>query len=136
MAFVHQLRVRYQETDMQGHVYFSRYLEYADIAMIEFFRELGWDFDELVEADFDPVVGSLETEYLQPARFDQLLQIEVTVARVGTSSFTILFEIRIGTGATAARAKISYVNFDAKARSVAPIPAHVREKLDAATPPR
>jgi acyl-CoA thioester hydrolase len=129
MAFFHELRVRYQETDMQRHVYFARYLEYADIAMTEYMRHLGWDYEELIESGFDPVIGRLEIEYEQPARFDELVRIEVTPERIGTSSFALAFAIRGPGDRPAARATISYVNFDATTRLTAPIPAAVAAAL-------
>ncbi|MBA3866800.1 MAG: acyl-CoA thioesterase [Solirubrobacterales bacterium] len=121
-AFVHQIRVRYQETDMQRHVYFSRYLEYADIAMTEYFRELGWDYEELIDLGFDPVIGKLEIEYQQPARFDEVIEVEVTPARIGNSSFALDFAIRGPGDRPAAKATISYVNFDATTRETRPVP--------------
>ncbi|MCW2991299.1 MAG: hypothetical protein JWM73_1893, partial [Solirubrobacterales bacterium] len=36
--FRHTLRVRFQECDPQGVVYFARYPEYYDIAITELFR--------------------------------------------------------------------------------------------------
>ena len=76
-GFVHELRVRYHETDAQHHVYNARYLEYLDVAMTEYLRDLGWPYAELVELGFDPVVGKIEIEFQRPAGFDEILRIEV-----------------------------------------------------------
>jgi len=52
--FRHQHRVRYHETDAQKFAFNARYLEWADVAMGEFFRALGGSYRELVELGFDP----------------------------------------------------------------------------------
>lgn len=127
-AFAHELRVRYHETDPQRHVYNARYLEYLDVAMTEYFRDLGWGFGELFELGFDPVVGKVEIEFHRPAGFDELLRIEVAPARLGTSSLDLAFAVTAG-GDSVATATISYVNYDPEARASRPIPDVVREKL-------
>ncbi|MBI4736341.1 MAG: hypothetical protein HY766_09850 [candidate division NC10 bacterium] len=38
------VRVRYSEIDRQGIVYYSRYLEYVDVALSEYFRALGFPY--------------------------------------------------------------------------------------------
>jgi acyl-CoA thioester hydrolase len=127
-TFVHEMRVRYHETDPQRHVYNARYLEYLDVAMTEYFRELGWPFEQLVELGFDPVVGKVEIEFHRPAGFDEVLAIEVRPTRLGNSSLDLAFAIRTGLDAVAT-ATISYVNFDPDTRASRPIPDLVREKL-------
>ncbi|HSC71381.1 MAG TPA: acyl-CoA thioesterase, partial [Candidatus Methylomirabilis sp.] len=39
--FSFPIRVRYSEIDVQGIVYNSRYLEYVDVALTEYFRAMG-----------------------------------------------------------------------------------------------
>lgn len=129
-AFVHELRVRYHETDPQHHVYNARYLEYLDVAMTEYLRELGWPYEEMVELGFDPVVGKVEIEFRRPAAFDEMLRIEVVPTRLGSSSLDLSFTVRAAEELVAT-ATISYVNFDAATRASRPIPDLVRERLSA-----
>jgi len=87
--YFHRLRVRYSEIDGQGIVFNAHYLTYFDVALTEFMRERDFDFVELVRSeqlDFH-LVKSL-VEYRLPIRMDQLIDIGVRAARVGTSSVT------------------------------------------------
>jgi acyl-CoA thioester hydrolase len=127
-GFVHELRVRYHETDAQHHVYNARYLEYLDVAMTEYLRDLGWPYAELVALGFDPVVGKIEIEFQRPAGFDEILRIEVRPARLGNSSLDLAFAVRSGDDPVAT-ATISYVNYDPATRASRPIPDVVRERL-------
>ena len=84
--FSHPLRVRWAEADMQGIVFNGHYLTYADVGITEYFRTLR---DANPNAD---IAGSeyfaVRTllEYQAPARFDELLDIHVRIARLGNSS--------------------------------------------------
>ena len=87
--FFHRLRVRYSEIDGQGIVFNAHYLTYFDVALTEFMRERDFDFVALVrdeQLDFH-LVKSL-VEYKQPIKLDQLIDIGVRPARIGTSSVT------------------------------------------------
>ncbi|MFN8218222.1 MAG: acyl-CoA thioesterase [Solirubrobacterales bacterium] len=128
-AFVHRLRVRYHEIDGQSHVYNARYLEYLDVAMVEFFRELGWGLDAALKAGFDPVLARVEMDFRMPARVDEILGVEVRPTRVGGASFDISFAVRADHGDTVLEAAIAYVNFDTKARSARPVPAGIAAAL-------
>ena len=41
-AFSHRFRVRWSEVDPQAVVFNARYLDYADIAITEYYREVGF----------------------------------------------------------------------------------------------
>ena len=127
--FVHELRVRYHETDAQHHVYNARYLEYLDMAMVEYMRDLGWGYEELVEAGFDPVLGRVEMDFHRPARFDEVLRIVVRTERIGGASFDIGFAVHGEDGEGIVSASIAYINYDAASRSSVAIPPEVREKM-------
>jgi acyl-CoA thioester hydrolase len=133
-GFEYRHRVRYHETDAQHHVYNSRYLEYVDIAMTEFFRALGWDYPDLVAGGCDPALVRVELEFDAPARFDEEIDIGVRPARVGTSSFTLAFEISRATdGASVARANIVYVNLDTDTGRSRALPDDVRAQMTTLT---
>jgi acyl-CoA thioester hydrolase len=98
--------------------------------MTEFFRALGWDYPDLVAGGCDPAVVHIEIDFEAPARFDEEIDIGVRPTRVGTSSFTLAFEItRVAGGAAVARATIVYVNLDAVSGRSRPLPDDVREQM-------
>lgn len=129
VPFVYRHRVRYDEIDAQHHVYFSRYLEFVDAALIEFVRALGWDYEEAVELGFDPVVVRAEVDFHRGARFDELIEIEVRPRRLGESSMEFEFPIEGADGESLADLVLIYVNFDVSTRRKRPIPEVVRARL-------
>jgi acyl-CoA thioester hydrolase len=130
LGFTHRLRVRYHETDAQHVVYNARYLEYVDIAMTEWFRALGWPYGELVADGCDPSLVRATIEFERPALFDDELDIGVGVAHVGTSSFTLDYEVRrAADGERVAALQIVYVNLDPVTGRSRPVPNAVRERM-------
>ena len=82
--FAAQTRVAFSDTDAQGVVYYGRYLPYFDLARTEYHRELG----EIGAKRTEFVMRALQVEYHAPARFDDLLEVFVRVARIGRTSVT------------------------------------------------
>lgn len=123
--YVH--RVRYAECDPQSIVFNSRYLEFCDAALTDYYRDRGYPPLVLDKSDFDPVVVKVEVNYVSSARLDDLLRIPVHCSRMGNSSLDFSFEIlREPDQELIATATITYVNIDHVTRKPAPIPEHVR----------
>ncbi|MBA2298779.1 MAG: acyl-CoA thioesterase [Actinobacteria bacterium] len=80
------VRVWFSDTDAQGVVYYGRYLPYFDHARTEYHRHLGITGSWTAEREF--VMRASSVEYHAPARFDDLLEIFVRLARIGRTSAT------------------------------------------------
>ena len=78
-------RVWFSDTDAQGIVYYGRYMPYFDHARTEYHRHLG-RVGELEGRDF--VMRASNVEYHAPARFDDLIETFVRIARIGRTSVT------------------------------------------------
>jgi acyl-CoA thioester hydrolase len=79
-------RVGFSDTDAQGIVYYGRYLPYFDLARVEYHRHLGMLDGEARDEQF--VMRASTIEYLAPARFDDLIEIFIRIARIGHTSVT------------------------------------------------
>jgi acyl-CoA thioester hydrolase len=126
--FTHEHRVRYHETDAQHFLFNSRYLEIADVAMAEFFRDLGWTYPAMVEAGLDPSVVQVSLTFERPARFDDVLAFHVVCPRVGRSSFDLHHDVRLA-DLVIARASLTYVNVDPPTGRARPVPADLAAAL-------
>jgi acyl-CoA thioester hydrolase len=81
--FRYSHRVTYAECTVGDHIYHSRYLDLLEAARGEFMRALGRPVAGLQEAGFIFPVIEAHVRYQWPARYDDLLSIEVWVARLG-----------------------------------------------------
>ena len=86
------MRVGFDETDAQAVVYYGRYLPYFDRARVEYQRHLGLLHGLPGRLEF--VMRRSSQEYEAPARFDDLLEVFVRIARIGRTSTTLEFRVR------------------------------------------
>ncbi len=125
-------RVRYAEIDAQAVVFNSRYLEYFDIGITEYWRAAGV-YDRWPEREGPEFhVARAEVDYKVPILLDEEIDICVRCSRVGRSSMTILFELH-GKGAEDLRATGLEVSVHvAEARGApAPVPEAFVELFEA-----
>jgi acyl-CoA thioester hydrolase len=128
--FRYYTRVRYQDCDAQNVVFNARYGDYVDLAITEFLRAS--------LPGRDPFDGSLEVqvvrqliEWTAPARFNDVLEIAVKVARFGTTSFTVAFDMRIaGTPDAIVTAELIYVVVDGQTWKKRPMTPDERAWLE------
>ena len=88
------MRVRYAECDAQGVVFNAHYLAWFDMNMTELWRAAFGSYQAAVDRGIDIVVVTAELTYRASARFDDLVDLEVAVAALGTTSLTTTHAVR------------------------------------------
>jgi acyl-CoA thioester hydrolase len=128
-AFRNRIRVRYNECDAQGAVFNSNYLVYFDVTITELWREVFGSYDEALQKHgLDLVVAETNVRYLLPARFDDELDIDLTIETLGTTSLTTRYDVGRD-GDTIVEGRIRHVFVDLTTGNKRPIPDDVREAL-------
>ncbi len=93
--YVFPVRVYYEDTDAAGVVYHANYLRFAERARTELLRAMGIDHRTLLTEDgIMFAVSRCETDYVKPARLDDLLEVRTSFARATGASFWMEQEIR------------------------------------------
>ena len=87
--------VRYAECDMQGIVFNAHYLAFADEAMNDWCVERGHPYPTLIARGLDTRVVASAQEWKAPARWGDLVEVDVVTERVGRTSFSLVFTIRV-----------------------------------------
>jgi acyl-CoA thioester hydrolase len=82
-----ELRVIYGDTDQMGVVYYANYLRYFEAARNEFIRAKGMRYRDF-ETEYRLLlpVAEAHVAYRQPARYDDLVTIEISLAQVRRAS--------------------------------------------------
>jgi acyl-CoA thioester hydrolase len=132
-AFSCQFKVRYAEIDGQKVVFNSRYLEYADVAVTEF-----WDWTGIAAALGDAWertefhVRHTEIDYLKPFVLGDTVEAFVRIGRIGTSSLTQSFELcHADTGELYTKIEMVIVNVHLPTGKSLPVAPEVRAFLEA-----
>jgi acyl-CoA thioester hydrolase len=123
--FRHEVRVRYGEVDVQGHVFNAHYLAYVDDALDQWLRAaLGGDYTDRL----DMVVKKAELTWAGGAGFGDVLAVDVAVRRWGTTSFDVGFAGSVGERPVF-DAVLTYVSVAPGTLDPAPVPDDVRAAL-------
>lgn len=77
-----EVRVRYAETDAMGFLHHARYAVYFEMGRTELLRLSGACYREMEERGTYYVVARLECRYRAPAKYDDLLRLRTTTARL------------------------------------------------------
>jgi acyl-CoA thioester hydrolase len=125
------LRVRYAETDRMQVVYYANYLVWCEVGRVEFLRALGRSYALLETEGVGLAVSEARVRYLAPARFDDLVRVETTLAGVRSRAVTFDYMItNAESGVRLATAHTALVSIDPSGRLTA-IPPDFRAALEA-----
>jgi acyl-CoA thioester hydrolase len=131
--FAHRIRVRYGEGDQQGVVFNARYLDYADIAVTEYFRAVGIHSTASDAAEFH--IARAEVDFKKPIYPDEMIDLYARTERFGNTSMSMLIEIHgardDGTADLRAAVRLVHVHIDLPTHKPMPIPDFIRTKLNA-----
>jgi YbgC/YbaW family acyl-CoA thioester hydrolase len=132
-AFSTRMRVRYAEIDGQKIVFNSRYLEYVDVAVTDYWEWTGIDAalgETWRRTEFN--VRRAEIDYLRPFRLNDWIEAHVRIERLGTTSITKRFALaHADTGELHNDVTIVSVSVDLETNRPVPIEGEVRAYLDA-----
>ena len=150
--FIHRLEVRFRDCDPMGHANNAVYLTYLEQTRFSHWRSL-WGFAprqargalssskggsppalSSVEGQLPPgrpgvILARVECDYKRPAKYGDTLEIRMTVADIGRTSFHYEYEIVDQEGKTVLTAKTVQVMYDYATEKPVPIPDDIRALL-------
>ena len=130
MHFVAFNQVRMHDTDMAGLLYFARQFRFAHEALEDFFASEGLDFDTLFHQEsFITVIVHCEADYLAPLKVADRLETHLFVERIGSTSYTISYQIFREGGELVGTAKTTHVTLDRVTRKKIEIPEKLKNIL-------
>ncbi|HVM39203.1 MAG TPA: thioesterase family protein [Acidimicrobiia bacterium] len=128
--FVHQIRPRYVEVDMQGVVFNGHYLTYFDDAFTRFAEHVFGDAKEVFTgSDFDCMVVKATLEWTGSAGFDDVVSITVDPVRLGNASFDLRYRAAVGERPVC-EGVLTYVSVVRGTTTTQPIPPSIRSGLE------
>jgi acyl-CoA thioester hydrolase len=128
--FRHRIRVRWNECDLQGVVFYANYLMYFDVAMTELWREAVEPFGDMNATGADMVVAEAQIAYRASARFDDELDLVAGVESLGETSMTTGLSVeRMPEGEVLAEGRLRHVFVEPETLRKRSIPETVRAAL-------
>ena len=124
-----QFRVRYGETDQMSYVYHGNYAAYFEMGRTEWLRKLGVSYKNMEEDGIMLPVISLNTNYIKPAKYDDILTLKTTLTKKPTARIEFEFELfnEKNELLTTAVATLVFVNM--KTNRPTRVPEYILKKL-------
>lgn len=124
-----RVRVRYAETDRMGVVYYANYLVWFEVGRTEWLRTTGWSYREMEKDGISLPVIEVQCEYLQPARYDDEIEIRTRAAILTPVRIRFDYEVvRVGDETVTASGHTVHAALDTNGRPCR-LPPRVREML-------
>jgi acyl-CoA thioester hydrolase len=86
-SFATEVRVRFAETDAQGIVHNSNYFIWFEVARVAYLERYAGGYNRLRDLGIEAVVLETHVRYLEPARFDDVLQVHARCLDVRGARF-------------------------------------------------
>lgn len=94
MDFIAKNKVRMHDTDMAGILYFPRQFRFSHDALEDFIESEGMNFQQIFHHEkFVFVIVHAEADYFLPMHVGDALEVHLSIARIGSSSFTVDYKI-------------------------------------------
>lgn len=123
------IRVYYEDTDAGGVVFYANYLKFFERARTEMLRHLGFEQDQLIEIqNLIFVVRSVKVDYLKPARFNDMINVNSAVIEKKKTSLIFKQSI-LREDILLCDAEIRIACLDAQTMKPKPIPTEILEKI-------
>ena len=131
MPFSTRIGVNFGDTDPAGLVYFPNIFHYCHIAMERLFESIcGVHYSWLIEEQHVgfPTV-KIDGEFNSPLRYGDVVDLEVSVLKVGHKSLTLGYTISNSSGVTCAKIKQIVVAMDLRSHQSVAIPESIKDRL-------
>ena len=129
-----ETRIRYYELDPQGIMHNANYLAFYDQAVVEYFRDLDYDYEKEIRTtnkDFHTV--QVVVQYNKPLYFDDEIEIGLKIKEVGNTSMTwVMGMFMKKTEELASASEIVHVYTDMKTSKPTTITDDLKKKLGVA----
>ena len=81
-----RIRVRYEETDQMGVVYYAKFLTWFEVGRVSLFRDVGFGYSEWVKNGLEFPVVQAHADYKSSARFDDEILLKTRIVSIGNTS--------------------------------------------------
>jgi acyl-CoA thioester hydrolase len=121
----------YFQFDQQGVVFNMWYFAWFDDAMTQYLSEVGYPNAAMNADGFDVQLVHTEADWREAVRYGEQVVIDVATERVGSTSFTLSFGVRVGAQARSTGRTV-YVVVSTDGSGKRPVPPKLRAALESA----
>ena len=128
-SFSTTVRVRFADTDAQGIAHNTAYLVWFEVARVEYLRAYAGGYQALREHGVEAVVLESHCRYVEPARFDDVLQVHTRCVDVSGARFRYEYSIARDDGALVADGWTAHACVDSATFRPTRVPTWLRDAI-------
>ena len=130
--YTYQTKIKLHQTDAAGLLFFAHQFSIVHDAYEGILESIGFGFAELIrECDFFLPIVHAEADFTKPLFVGDLIEIQVTVEKIGNHSFTFSYNLQNAKQETVGTAKTVHVTMDKATQKKIPLPPLMKEKIEA-----
>ncbi len=128
--YKHQITIPFQDIDAAGIVFFAHLFRYAHESYEQFMSAHDHSLADILQnGEYLLPLVHAEADYRQPLHHNEAITIELSVKKLGESSFTLQYHCRDSKGKVRAVIETVHVTLDASQKKPIPIPDSLRTVL-------
>ncbi|MDK2792091.1 MAG: acyl-CoA thioester hydrolase [Deferribacteres bacterium] len=125
--FSKEIKLRFSDMDMYGHLNHAKYFTLMEAARTEIFLE---DFLKLKENNIFLLITNVECSYKRPVSLEDKLIIDMNFYQISKTRFEGSYVLHNGEGVVYAEAKTTLACFDAAKGKSCEVPDILKEKFE------
>jgi len=130
IIYRHRLEVRFRDCDPMGHVNNAVYLTYLEQARFAHWRAVwGFNFEGLPGNAPGVILARAEIDYRRPARYGDMLEVRISLDRIGRTSFGYSYVVVDQKEEVVAEARSVQVMYDYGTGKPVPLPDEMKARL-------
>ncbi len=126
---IHQIRVRYADTDQMGYVYYGNYAHYYEEARCEAIRALGFPYKEMEVNGIMLPITRMNIKYIGPAYYDELITLRTMLVELPNRFINFKYEVYNESAKLINEGETQLVFVDAQTRKMVHAPEVIMAKL-------
>lgn len=131
LPFRYQDCVRWADTDASGRIHFTAIFRWFEYAEQEFLRSRGLTLNDFLETRINIPRVHVEANYHAALEYDDAVEVQLSVERVGQSSATLAFVVVREDGELAGDGRVTWCAIDLETEAPCPLPDKLRQALEA-----
>lgn len=128
--YIHRTTVKLHDTDAAGVMFFGNQFHLAHDCYEAMMAHIGCSLASILASErYLVLIVRAESEYKKPLTSEEPIELRLTVERIGKSSYTIVQEIRNGSGELTGTVRTVHVSVDRATQKTCPLPETLRLAL-------
>lgn len=129
--YTYDTSIKLHQTDAAGVLFFANYFTIAHDAYEAFLESISHPFSEIfAKKDYLLLIVHAEADYMQPLTVGEVVSVEIRVARMGRTSYSLAYSIKNGTGKAVGAVKTVHATVDGKTHRPIRLPDSLRSALE------